>query len=385
VFIWVKGASMNQTNQPNKSWRRLLLIIPLGLISLCLVIGGVLLISNQFLPEPSTTPDELTHEDIARAEEALNLLANLGNQTWPGFDHAIPLIVWNDSYAFLINAEEKLPDWEELENVSINDLPVYTQVNTANYQAFTEVLINNQYAGSMATKDATNIKFIQLFKDNLPPVLAQLFPYQLILISSDHYITALVHETFHAFQAENYPIRFEDADEAYPSGSAYESSFPEMSEAWQSEVQILIDALQTDDQSIQIERVKDFLDSREDRRSKAGLGPNLVLYEKRFEWLEGSAKYVELEIWRLAASSPDYKPAEGIKNDKDFDGYEKYLRHWKNELTSMKNAAKSGGDTLFYYSGMLQARLLDQLMPNWKLRVGEPGVWMEDLLRESID
>lgn len=151
---------MNKIHQQKNICHRLLTIIPLGLIGLCLVIGGLLFVSNQFLPESSNTPDELTYEDIARAEEALNLLANLGNQTWPGLDHALPLIVWNDSYAFLINADKRLPDWEELENVSINDLPVYTQVNTANYQAFAEVLINNQYAGSMATKDATNIKFV---------------------------------------------------------------------------------------------------------------------------------------------------------------------------------------------------------------------------------
>lgn len=374
----------NNDQQTHPRRRRLLIIIPLGLISLCLTILIVSFLSNQFLPKPSNTPKQLNSEDIALAEETLNLIAAFGDQTWTGFNDTIPLLLWNDSHAFLINSKDNLPDWEELENVSVNEYPVYVQENIANYQAFTEVLSNGQYAGSLSTKDATNIMFIELFKENLPAVLAEIFPYRLILLSSDHYITALVHESFHAFQAENYPTRFEDAEKAYSSSAAYKSVFPEMSESWQVEIQILIDALQADTQSEQNERINDFLNSRDKRRSNATLTQNLVLYEKRFEWLEGSAKYVELEIWRLAASSLTYEPVESLITDKDFRSYRNYSQRWNNELNSMKNTAKSGGDSLFYYSGMMQARLLDRLMADWKSRMEEPGVWLEDLLRESL-
>jgi hypothetical protein len=34
---------------------------------------------------------------------------------------------------------------------------------------------------------------------------------------------------------------------------------------------------------------------------------------------------------------------------------------------------------------MLQARLLDELMPEWKTKIGEPGVWYEDLLKEAVN
>jgi len=98
-----------------------------------------------------------------------------------------------------------------LEGITVNGLPIYVKENKANYQAFTELLSNGRYAGSMATKDATSIGFINLFKENLPLVISQIFPYRILLLSTDHYITALVHENFHAYQAENYPERFEDA------------------------------------------------------------------------------------------------------------------------------------------------------------------------------
>lgn len=376
---------MNPTKQPKQlSWRRIVMMITLSLVSLCLVVLGISYLSNQFLPEPSDTPDQLTREDLARAEEALNLMASLGHKIWPGLDDSNPLIIWNESYAFLINSNEQFQGWERVENVSINKLPVYVQENTANYQAFAEVLVKNRYAGSIATKNVTNIKFIDLFKENLPPVISQVLPYQLILLSSDHYITALVHETFHAYQAENFSEKFKDAENAYKTGDAYESIFPEMSEAWQSEVQILINAVQEGNRTEKTKLVKEFLQTREERRAQTGLTPNLVLYENRFEWLEGSAKYVELEIWKLAAESPTYQPVKNITDDKDFKAYKTYDRHWKTELSSMKNAAKSGGDTLFYYSGMMQARLLDDLLPDWQSRISEPDVWYEDLLREAV-
>jgi len=158
-----------------------------------------------------------------------------------------------------------------------------------------------------------------------------------------------------------------------------------MSEDWQSEIQLLIDAFDEEDLTKQIALVEDFLETRENRREKVGLPENLVLYEKRYEWLEGSAKYVELEIWNQAANSDEYQPIDKIFIDKDFENYQKYEKRWKNEKTSMKNAAKNIGDSLFYYSGMLQARLLDNLMSDWKFRMGENNIWIEDLLREAVN
>jgi len=377
---------MKQNN--HKKQKRSLRVIPFivfSLIGLCLLTAGIFFLTNQFLPEPSSTPNELSQQDLAHAEEALHLISELGDQTWPELSGNIPLLLWNDEYAFLTNSQEEVAGWDRLEDAQVNDLPVYVQKNDADYQAFTEILPNGNYAGSMATKNATNIGFINLFKENLPPVVSQIFPYRLLLLSTDQYITALVHESFHAYQAENYPDRFEDAEKAYSSTDGYEDLFESMSEDWQLEIQALIDALNEEDDSRRIEFINNFIQIREDRRSSANLSSNLTLYEKRYEWLEGSAKYVELEIWENAANSTTYQPVEEVFTDEDFDNYQGYEKRWKNELTNMKNAAKNIGDSLFYYSGMLQALLLDELMPEWKTRIGEPGVWYEDLLKEAVN
>lgn len=370
--------------QKPKKRNRWISIFISSLLGLCLLTAGISFISNQFLPKASSTPDKLSQEDLFRAEETLNLMDYLGDQTWPGLDGSIPLLLFNDSHAFLINSQENLEDWRLLEGAQVNNLPVYVQVKERNYQAFTEPLANGQYAGSMTTKNATNVGFINLFKQDLPPVISQVFPYRLMLLSTDHYITALVHESFHVYQAENYPERFEDAEKAYRSTEAYENLYPEMGEAWETEVQFLIDAVVEKDPSKQIELVRSFLNTREQRRNDVNLSEAFKLYEKRFEWLEGSAKYVELEIWENASDSASYQPISSILEDKDFESYQGYEKRWKNELNNAKTPAKNGSETLFYYSGMLQARLLDILMPDWQTNIGDPDIWYEDLLAEAI-
>ena len=42
------------------------------------------------------------------------------------------------------------------------------------------------------------------------------------------------------------------------------------------------------------------------------------------------------------------------------------------------------GDGRFYYSGMAQAYLLDRLLPGWKQRAFEDGIWLETLLIEAL-
>lgn len=385
-IIFFQGGVMEQKNQKKqKKSLSAITIIALSLVGLILLAAGISFLTNQTLPEPSSTPDELSQQDLAYAEEALHLMSELGDQTWPGLSGNIPLILWNEDYAFLINSQEKLSGWNKFQSATINDLPVYVQKNDANYQAFTEILSNEQYAGSMATKTTTNVGFINLFKQDLPPIVAKIFPYRLMLISTDQYITALVHENFHAFQAENYPDRFQDAEKAYRSAEAYEKLFPEMGETWEVEIQHLLDAIDQKDPETQKEIIREFLITREQRRDMVDLSDALALYEKRFEWLEGSAKYVELEIWRNGASSASYQPISKIHEDNDFDAYQGFEKRWKNELNNAKTAAKNGSETMFYYTGMLQAKLLDQLMPEWKTRISEPGTWYENLLKEAVN
>ena len=110
-----------------------------------------------------------------------------------------------------------------------------------------------------------------------------------------------------------------------------------------------------------------------------------MAFERRFEWLEGLAKYVELESWRQAAETAGYQPLPAVMDDSDFKDYDTFDRRWSQEIGQMKRQATREGDTRFYYTGMAQAILLDRLLPDWKGRVMEDGVWLEDLLQEAVE
>ncbi len=44
----------------------------------------------------------------------------------------------------------------------------------------------------------------------------------------------------------------------------------------------------------------------------------------------------------------------------------------------------SSGNTRFYYGGMAQAVLLDDLYPGWKLQAMSPDASLEDLLDQAL-
>ena len=48
----------------------------------------------------------------------------------------------------------------------------------------------------------------------------------------------------------------------------------------------------------------------------------------------------------------------------------------------MRRMADDEGDGRFYYTGM--AYLLDRLMPDWKQKAFDDGIWLEDLLAEAV-
>jgi hypothetical protein len=129
---------------------------------------------------------------------------------------------------------------------------------------------------------------------------------------------------------------------------------------------------------------RQFLAQREERRSAQALSPEGVDYERKREWLEGLAKYVELALQSEAGRAPGYVPLPEVVRDRDFHGYRTRERFWSQQLDEVSRSAQREGEVRFYYSGMAQAVLLDRLMPEWKARAWSEGVWLEDLLAEAV-
>jgi hypothetical protein len=237
----------------------------------------------------------------------------------------------------------------------------------------------------MTTREWLRIGLVRQFHKDLPPVIRSIVPYRLALRlflgESDGYISLVLHESFHAYQATVAPARLAAAERATALERDYERHDGAMRGAWREELGLLSKGAAPGSREEAVALAERFLAHRSGRRAAAGLGGNLVDYERQREWLEGLAKYVELESWRAASTTPGYRPLPAMANDADFRDYSGFPARRSRELTQM--TWLTSVDVRFYYAGMAQAILLDRLMPGWKDRAFSDDVWLEELLAEA--
>jgi hypothetical protein len=384
--------------------RKVVLIVLLSLFGMCFLLTAVSAISNIRLPQSSTEVEVLSREDKIRLIENLHLRQQVGDSVWPGWGDAdIPMIVYNDEYAFLAGYPDppdgwiKVPAgiqrggaWELVPGDSINGQPYYRQrlpdADTTP-EAFT-VMVGERWASSLPQMDWGKIRLVKYMREDLPPFLRSVFPYRLfftqLFSSSDQYISLIAHESFHAYQGMLVPLKLADSEN---TSRQYEQQYPwddtALQAEWKTELDLLAEALQAGDPAQMADLSHQFLEMRAARRTSAQLNEYLIAYEQQREWLEGLARYAELEIWRLAAAS-SYTPVPESSEDPEFNTYQGYSRRWTNEMNQISRMSRDEGDGRFYYTGMAQAFLLDRLMPAWKERAFDEGVWLEDLLRSAV-
>lgn len=366
------------------------------LVSL-LMVSGAGWWSNRALPRASRTVDRLSKVAKARAGEALHLQATHGDAVWPGWGGALaPLLLWNEANAFWVDPGHRgapSPAWAAVADDAFGGRTYFrrsvasleAELDDGELSAFTE-RVGGQWATSFSTKEWTQIALSDEIRRDLPPPLRPVFPYRLVLgaFTTEWYLTGLLHEAFHAYQAETMPERFGDAERAYADRDRYEAADGAMHDAWATEIDALQRALGADPDS-STGHVRAFLDARARRREAHGLDSALVAYERRMEWLEGTAKYVELAIWRAAAEAPGYVPSPSLAADADFTGYaDTFPTRWRRELDQLGRQASHTGDSRFNYTGMALCVLLDRLRPGWQADAAAPDAWLEGLLAEAV-
>lgn len=380
--------------------RKLIVWFVIAVIGLCLVATTGLFIWNQNLPTESTIVDLLSEAEKARLAEAIHLHSSLGEAVWPGWGETkIPIIVYNEGYAFLIGYPDppagwiKIPQnqlrgstWELVPGDDFAGEPYYRQplpnpeITPENFT----VLVGDRWVATLQTKEYSRVAFYQGFSQELPPFIRTIFPYALVWSflggDTEVYIGGLAHEIFHAFQGTTAPERLNQAEMV----AGYESSYPwddaAHQKAWQEELALLVEALQAETDKQAVLFTRQFLEERQKRR--AGLSANQIDYERQREWLEGLAKYAELSLLRQAALTPAYHPV--LSGDPDFEDYQNSLRYFEQQKGEVKRTASREGETRFYYGGMAQALLLDRLLPNWKSLAMEADIWLDSLLSQAV-
>ena len=377
------------------------LYIPLGLILLCILAVTASALSNLNLPQHSITLDRLTELEKARLSEVLHLRTALGDTVWPGWSHAdIPLIVYNEKYAFLVGLPNppagwmKVPSleprggaWEEVTSDAFEGLPYYRTLITdpqKTPEGFT-VLVGDRWVATFQTREYGEVEFYRGFRQDLPSFISNLVPVRLVwallMGKTESYIAALEHESFHAYEGILAVDRLTASEQLYSVEENY--PFDAMEEPWKQEMKVLVQAAQAETDTEAMDLARNFLQMRALRR--AGLSAKQVDLERLREWEEGLAKYAELEIARLAGTGNGYHPVEGITQDKEFKNYRGQQQFWTEQLNEAKNTQGRSGDTRFYYSGNALAVLLDRLSPDWKLRALPAGEYLDQLLQEAVN
>lgn len=366
-----------------KRVRRVLLIVVAAILVLCLAAVSVSILGNRGLPAEPQATGRLEPLDKARLEEALHLRQQLGEAVWPGWGVAeSPVLLWNRHDSFLVAYPSLPAGWTLVSGDTFQDRPYYRQP-TADPQNFA-LQVDGRWVASMATKWETDAFMAQVFRDILPPGIKAVFPYWLLIMPSEVQITALLHESFHAYQAQVAGERLQEAESAHELGAAYWQADEAMRADWKQETDLLARALAASSDSEARQWARKFLEQRAQRRRAHGLAQDLTDYERQLEWEEGLAKYVEMAIWRQASTVPEYQPLAAMSADRQFKRYVTFRQRWQQEVRQMRTQAGREGETRFYYTGMAQATLLDRLLPGWKGNAFEPGTWLESLLAEAV-
>ena len=386
-----------------KKTLKLLLISVGSLFGMCLLLTIGFFIINLGLPDHSPSIEKLSEADKIRLAEYIHLREGLGNSVFPGWGEAdIPAILYNEEYVFLIGYKNPADGWVKVpagiqRGMAWESVPDDLFVDESYYrqrlsdpeitpEAFT-VMVGDRWVSSMPTLDWFKISLVDQIKSDLPSFVVPVFPYPLfvnqLVSGSDQYISLSAHEAFHSFQGMVAPDKFADAEEANQYSDQYPWDDQSLQADWGAELSLLADALRSTDQNRTLELVQQFIVLRTSRRESADLSPEQISYEQHREWLEGLARYAELEIWRQAHES-SYMPLQKTGNIDDFKGYANFEQRWSRELNQFSQMADDVGDGRFYYAGMAQAVLLDRISPEWKTNAFDEGVWLDDLLAIAV-
>jgi hypothetical protein len=327
---------------------------------------------------------QLGELDKARLHEAARLRREFGDEVWPGWGtNSIPVMVTDGTFDYLIGHPEPPDSWFPVEDDEFDGSRYYARAHEDTGEHALKV--NGHWTAVSRTKGATDRLVVNEISETLPPIAAQVFPYRLILQPTEVYLGDLLHDHFHAHLASVVESRYEAANSSYWSIGSYPLGSSALRPDAEAEIAALTAALNSTDLSSELaaQHASAFLDARARRRQLPELDEWSTGIERDSEWLKGLAKYSEMETLRRAYESESFASEPDMARDEAFEEYENYEELWASVLSSMELSLDQGRIMRFHYTGMAQAVLLDALGVEWKAAVLEPGVFVEDLLRDA--
>ena len=192
--------------------------------------------------------------------------------------------------------------------------------------------------------------------------------------STEYWITMIIHEYFHGFQYKH--KSYIDSNFANTTSYISEDSLTKIyqknrwfQEKIKKENDFLLKAIKSTNKSETIKNINSFFKTRKERRNefKRKLNFNIDEYEKRYEKMEGTARYVE---YKLQIEFATLKPDIELQN-KDI-SYNSF-KAFKNYKIENDPYLYTAGERYFYSTGFNMIRLFDKLKIKYKSRLFKEG------------
>jgi hypothetical protein len=297
------------------------------------------------------------------------LLSSQGDQVWPGWGASrTPLLIRAGEFDLLVGHPAPPQGFSLLPDATVADQPVYRHAgHLVPVPAATAWEVGGVWSVAVPTRE----EFQQAIDGQLGKGVVQL--------DAVNYIRAIAHEAFHAHamtiihgQVPNFGA---DVDEGEMIQRL--AALADLDKQHAAEGQALVKALQAIDDQAAREAVTEFLTLRQARRAAGG--KQIAAYEQTTEWLEGLARYADVSVVQRAGQAA-YTPLDKAIQ------YPAAAEIWRQFLDQLANPAASpdGFRGRYYLLGAGQAFLLDRLMPDWKPRVLDEKLSLEELLQEAI-
>ena len=212
---------------------------------------------------------------------------------------------------------------------------------------------------------------------------------------SGNWVITAGHEMFHVFQAANGSYQKATALEIGPKDEAsWQLTFPfpyrdaDVMRLIHLQGYLIWLAAQSSDQNDAKYNIGTALDATRVYRSylaRLTSDEKAYRYSQYQEWNEGAAAYFEYRLAEKAAADT-YRPTHGYSS---LPGAQRYADLWREAYESRPFLTKHAGRAAknrnaFYHLGAGKALALDQVDAGWKKRYFGTGVWLDDLLAETV-
>lgn len=359
-----------------------------------IVCVAMLLTSSTAYPQANT---ELKLDPLllVSLKECRNITKTLGKELYPGWDfHSTPVLFYRPKVQeLLINFPHKPDGFTEYagpnplgdETIFVrNDSTIFSidDQNTSTEIDSIPVLVVADPFSSMRNQ-------LQNVLTQRSKEFAESWLQDWSFIPRPYDQLALIlHESFHVHQSKLAPEK--GANEM--AVAQYPLLDPVNNALYVLEGNILKDALLSISPETKREKIRQFVAVRSYRQSL--LDSSSVEYENLNEFTEGTAKYVE---YKFLLAGEEVVPVPEMYLQTGFNGYRGVLPgEFKNRVENMVNVVAVNDDRFgnkfgsgplrfkLYELGACQAILLDDVMPKWKDEIFKDGIYLSDMLIQSM-